>query len=258
MRNVLVAATVLVLVPMNVQATNIWLSDVGTVGGGVTIGVPELEVLGAGELFIWTRPAQDQTLLNISLNVHTTTQGAIDLTGVTIYNPILAEGVTTTTARYEYVKDSHASGDDAYLRVDPEANPSRLQNFGGFSVFGLDKIGVGIGPNSTSLDAYYDAQADAWLLGALSYDVVGPPGSTTDLFLQIGNSGMTDSSMSSANVNVVFGSADDPALSALTQREQDSNTADARMTVGIPEPSALLLAVLAGLGLFGYRFCRKR
>jgi len=257
MRKVLALTIVLAFLHVNAHATNIWLSTVGAVGGGVTIEAPAVEVMDSGELFIWARPDEGQTLLNISLNLRTTTQGAIDLTGVSVLNPVV--GASTALGkdyvRYEYRLDSDA---ELPYWVAPKSNPSRLDGFGGYSVFGLDVIGVGFGPNTVATDPWFDAAANAWLVGSVSYDVTGAPGATTELFLQIGAQGITDTNLNSPTVNIVFGNSSDPPLNAEANRGVNSATADATIMVVIPEPSAVVLAVLGMLGLAAHGLGRRR
>jgi len=256
MRNILAVCVIVALTAMNANAIEIWLSDVGTVGGGVSQGVANVSAAaGANSVYVWRRPDAEKTLTNIALNVRSTDDGIIDFTGVTMFNPTLLD-IGVVFARYEFKNDSSQG-------LVPSADGNRMDNISGFTVANTDVIGKGMGSWSVGQgDAYYDAAADAFLIAQLDYNAVGALDSTTDLYLQINENGINHEGESSADAEVVFGAASDPALNGNNDRGVDSLTADATLTIGeggpiIPEPSTVLLAMLGLVGL-GFHGCRKR
>lgn len=224
-------------------ASEIWLSPVGMPGGGVVQGVANLRVKrGANEIYIWGRPEEGETLRNLSLNVRSTTNTVLDFTEVVMDNPLLVSGTFGEDFfRYSAVNDSV----DGILL--PSIDPDGFANFGGFTLTRPFNPGVGIGPATTDLDPLYDAVADAFRIATVAFDVAGPFDSTTELFLQIGVNGANLDGKGHAETLIVFGDPQDPPLTAATDRDIDSATFDARLTV-VPEPPSILLAVIALAG----------
>ncbi len=67
----------------------------------------------------------------------------------------------------------------------------------------------------------------------------------TEPYLQIGANGANLDNLGSIDTHIVFGNPNDPALNADTQRNMDSATFDARLTMTrVPEPGTLVLAAL--------------
>lgn len=208
-----------------VHGQTIFVSPTGAVGGGVSVGDPNLpfsapSVSGA-QLSVWAVLEPDQTLVAESLNLVATTPGVVDLKSVEMINPLLQSlPGNIDEMRWEYINEPAGAG-------------AAMENFSGFQVGnfvdpdipGKLIIGAGIGPNSQSVDAQYDAGANAWLLATITYDVVGY--GSTELFLQIGENGFLASDAFSSDIDVVFGGSGDPPLNADSQRGENSLTPDA-------------------------------
>ncbi len=211
-------------------ATNIWLStsDVGSALGEVPFVESDTGHRDQ-RIHVWARPDPEKTLRSWSLNLRSTNEGVIELTGIEVLNPVLAEpGLAgKPVARYELTGDE-----------DQIVNPNLIQDLTGFSALNVDVQGAGIGPATKPVDPFYDPVNDAWLLASATYDVVGP--GQTELFLQIGSNGIVNQNEETGDQYVVFGDAGDPALNAESQkhgghRNMDSATADA-VIVGYGDP----------------------
>jgi len=250
MRNILAIVTMLALTAATAHAdTLFWINGSG--GSAGSPGIGSLDAAG-GTGYIWGRPDGGETLANLSLNL-VSDSAAVELTGVNTLNPVIATGVgfpPKDVVRYEFDSPGTVSA-------------SAATGFGGFSVTNKDRIGAGMGPNTGASapagfqDPNYDVANDAFLIASFDYSTSGDA-SNAGLWLQLGANGLTNAVGRSADVNVVFGDAADPALNGETDREVNSATVDA--TFGgevpppvIPEPSTLILAGLALVGLIGAR-----
>jgi len=224
-------------------ASEIWLSDVGTVGSGVAQGVPNLKLRdGANTIYIWGRPQEDETLQNLSLNIRSTNDVVLDFTEVIMDNPFLTTNpVGLEVSRFTVVVDTPQGS------VTPNVDPDSLVNFQGV-IFLSIRPTAGMGPVATDFDPLYDAVADAFRIATVNFNVVGNRGITTELFLQIGPNGANLLSKSSNETPIVFGDPNDPPLNANTEREVDSATPDAIIRV-VPEPSSIWLFALALLAI---------
>ncbi len=99
-------------------------------------------------------------------------------------------------------------------------------------------------------DPLYDPAANAYLIATVDYNVVGPESSMTELYLQIGDNGANTDNLGSIDTLIVFGNPNDPALHSDTQRNMNSATFDARLTItAIPEPTTLGMAAVGLMGL---------
>ncbi len=258
MRNILCAFVILAIAATGTFASEVWLSDVGTVGGGAAQGVPNLGVgAGAGELYIWGRPDADETLKNMSLNIRSSNDAVLDFTEVIMDNPLLAANpFGPDIYRFEFIADTPEGS------VLPAVDPDSLSNFQGFTVAGTERGGVGMGPAVQGADTFYDAAIDAFRIATVKFNVTGAMDSMTELWLQIGSNGANLDGKGSAQTEFVFGDPQDPPLNADTDRNMDSATFDAKLTVGdvgpeIPEPSSVVLACLGLLGLTFYGWRRR-
>lgn len=204
-------------------ALQIWLSDVGLPGQGVAVGNLErefVEPVNDQELFIWGRPDAEKTLGAIDLRIVSSNREVLDFTGATFHSPLIgqAEFSSKDMRRFEFALNPVMS--------DPS---SVVERIGGFSVTNEASIGAGIGPGSTATDPLYDTEADAWLLGTVTYDVIGS--GSTNLFLQIGNNGLLYKGGRSSEVDIVFGGGADQALNGKTDRMVNSVTPDGSITL---------------------------
>lgn len=272
MRNILCAFVILAVAATGALASDIWLSDVGNVGGGAAQGVPNIGVAqGPGEMYIWGRPDAGETLKNLSLNIRSSNDAVLDFTEVVMDNPLLAANpFGPDIFRYEFIADTPEGS------VLPSVDPDSLDNFQGFTVAGTEKGGVGMGPAVQDADPWYDAATDAFRIATVKFNVTGAMDSMTELWLQIGTNGANLDGKGSAETLFVFGDPQDPALNADADRNMDSATFDAKLTVGdvvgcppgkfphpndpercIPEPSSVVLACLGLLGLTFYGWRRR-
>lgn len=242
MRNIILAiAIVLVLAVGRASATNFWLSPSNTSSAppANADAIPTLPK--SGNVYVWGRPDAEKTLINWSLNIHTSNPGVINFTGVNVVNPLLGHVASPPPPdeirRYELINEP-APADDG----------QSITSFRGLSVVGeTGVLGVGIGPDTTALpvmDPYYDATNDSWLLASIAYAANG--GGSTNVYLQIGMNGLNNLSQNSAATNVILGALTDPALNGFSGRNQDSASPEARI---IPEPSSVVVAVLGMLAL---------
>ncbi len=204
--------------------------------------------------YIWGRPDEGQTLLNLSLNAVSSDESAIWFTDATVVNPRLAEAsppfVPNPIDRYEFPSTPFFVGDP-----DPDDDTTKgvkVTNIGGATVANQEITGAGMGPNVADFDPTYDPQNDAWLIGSIHL-MPKKPGHY-DIFLQIGQNGLNNAGQSSSDTNVVFGALTDPGLNGNADRQQNSETPEATIWV-IPEPSSI---VLMGLGLLGLIALRRR
>ncbi len=245
MNRILAIALLLVFPVAAAQGTNIWLSTESAIPPGSAAGeVPDIHHVGpgeAGQLHIWLRPDSEKNFTDFSLNVRSTNEAVIDFTQVALNNPVLWEVAGFTRSRFQVTYDS-----DDGLPI--ETNPDAINGIMGFSIFPQGDDGWGMGPKAVRFgDPFYDAVNDAFLLATVDYVTTGA--GSTDLFLQIGEWGVNNDGERSTENWVVFGDLSDPPLNGENDREQDSATADASITVMIPEPSSLLLVVVAAFGV---------
>ena len=197
--------------------TTFWINDSDSNAGSSGIGV--LDPLG-GTGYIWGRPDGDETLLNLSLNL-VSDSASVSLTGVNVLNPVIVYpmGLPKSVVRYEFDSSGVAALD-------------AITGFGGFSINHLERVGVGMGPRTGAdadppllppkgvRDPNYDAVNDAFLIASFAYNVVGDA-RDAGLWLQIGADGLNNVGGRSEDVNVVFGSPNDPALNGETGRKQN-------------------------------------
>jgi hypothetical protein len=220
-----------------------YLSEVGTVGGGATLGNPVLDP-GAQSLYVWLTTDGNQGLLFVDLNVVSSGPGAV-FTGVQVYNPNIVFagfGNADVSDRWQ----STALGTN---------NGSSINSFRGFKVStgdGIDPVNNkgNVGP-ANRYDQLYDPANNSWLFARIDLNVTAE----ANIFLQIGEGGISPLSGTSANVNVVFGAGGDPQLNAANQRGISSATPDA---TAIPEPSTVVLGSLGLVGAAVMMYRRRR
>lgn len=167
-----------------------------------------------GSFYIWVAPAEDQDLVNWSLNVVSKNPKAIELTTSLIAPYNEWQPPDPIVRRWEYVEEPTA------------ANPGAILNLKGFSLFNDEHRGVGVGVKNRT--EYPNADpwraGDAWLLAQVDYEVGNALGSS-EIYLQLGESGLAHCGMwnqgrclsfSTINSAAVFGAATDTALNGST------------------------------------------
>ena len=236
MRTTLATAIVLAVSIPQANATNFWLSpsNASSAPPADVSGIPR--VPSSGSVYLWGQTDPDETLQNWSLHVHTGNPGVINFTGVDVLNPKLGETIfdepPKDVLRYEIIHEP-----------EPTSDGQSLRHMRGLTVANENVIGVGIGPGAATLDPFYDAVNNSWLLAEITYEAIGL--GRTDLWLQIGANGLNNSGGGGGDIDVIFGALTDPALNGLI-REQDSLTPEAHV---VPEPATIFLGALGLLGL---------
>lgn len=178
-----------------------------------------------GEIHIWARPAENETLANFSLSIRSDRPEVISFaTGtVEIYNPILKN---STEQRYQFVHDS----EDCSPLVTVACVHTTSEILSGFQAFTVTNpaVGRGIGPATASKDPLYASSQDSWLLATVKYHVLAP--GVSNLYLQIGKHGILNQGSnpnSPANLDVVFGHDFSSPLSSNNHRECDVDCSSA-------------------------------
>jgi len=209
---VIAVASSIVSIARPTIAVDIWLSEIGQVGAGVQVDdrlfsrCAAIDSVVNQEIYLWFQldTSDPADLAAIDLNVISTDPSIIEFTGATVHNPVSASG-----NRWELVDE------DVNLTT-----PSEMIGFGGFNL----SSGTGLGASGIGSDSQYDSLADAWLTATLTYDIVLTSGSgSTDLFLEIGNNGISGEDalgvpVASSSIDVLFGD-DTTSLNAATDRE---------------------------------------
>ena len=206
------------------QAQSIFLSPVGTVGGGVSAGNPHVNHVpgeAPSSLFVWVT---DELLINQSfaLNATLSPGGVIAFLGAQLFNP----DVDSQNFPDSAFKSTRWQGTGGGV-----VTPLSITNFNAVSV----TLGEGIDPanNGTGtfqvLDFGYDVAAGAFLLGRIDYEIVGEGLAT--LSLSVGPGDIVTNGASLAG-QFDYGSA---VISV------------------IPEPASLLLLTAGGLALLRRR-----
>jgi hypothetical protein len=215
------------------MAANFWLSTSGSIGTGsappaspATVGSVSHPVgTPSGSIYVWARPDSGKTLERWSLNLISTNSDILNLTSASVesLNPVLGNTGSPSfedIVRWEYVDE-------------PTGSPTSLLDIQGFSIFQIDRTGVGVGPSSTGSpynDPLYDSANNSWLLAQIDYSLTGTQGET-QLFLQIGSYGLKNLGENTSASNAVFGAITDTPLNGDTNRMQNSSTADFVVTV---------------------------
>ncbi len=211
--------------------TFFWLSSQGWPSSK---GIPSLATIpeiynfntqGSSSLYLWARPEMGETLKNWSVNLVSTNPNILTFDSATVF-----KSDVTGETRWQYP-------DLPGTVVEPTGNSTSIKNITGFTI--SSGSGVGIGPNTINTDRYYNQTTDAWLLARVDYSLM-PFSSldSADLFLQIGSFGMTNTTGTSADVDVVFGhSSETPLINAKTKRQMNSSVRDAMLHY-YPKPDA--------------------
>jgi hypothetical protein len=175
---------------------------------------------GVLNLFVMT----DVRLSLISLDV-VNDGGAIAFTGFNVLNP---------------------SDRWAFLDGPGSAHPDLLSHIGGVAI--PDFLGSGIGPGSP--DPGFDATS-GYRIATLHYTATATPGTVSELYLRIGQNGVSDWEVNYPNVRL--GGHDHPSLVGSDIGVTDDRF-DLRIQV-VPEPANGLPAGIAVAGLLG---CLRR
>lgn len=221
-------------------AANFWLSTtsdpaVGSAPPATPGVVPQISHLvgtPTGSIFIWARPDPGKTLANWSLHLISTNPNVLSFTGSSVEAFNVLDELDPNTVRWEQV-------------AEPSGNSTSILDLKGFSLYGYGgpRFGIGIGPQSTGSpfdDPLYDPNNDGWLLAQIDYSLTGVL-EQTDLYLQIGSDGLNNFTSTPEDPNnfleassltsAVLGALTDNALNASTQRQVNSATRDASISV---------------------------
>ena len=222
-------------------AANFWLSTSGDpiqgstppLNPGAVPVVSHSAGVTTASIYIWARPDAGKTLANWSLNLVATDPNVLTFTDsdVSSYNVVVDDpDPNNVFVRWEAFNE-------------PSGDSTALEDLKGFNLAGLGTplTGISIGPQSTGVpfdDPFYDSTNDSWLLAKVDYMLTGSIGSSTDLFLQIGDDGMQNSSSDpniifedSSLTSAVFGAVTDPNLNASLERNTNSLTKDATISI---------------------------
>jgi hypothetical protein len=233
------------------QAASIYLSPVTTVGGGVTLTNPAVELTDADvdthTLGIWIDPGA-QTLVGVSLKIASSTPGVIQFTGSTIFS---ADIVANNFGGLDV-------GDRWSTKNNGTVTNDLIQNLQGFIVPPVNNNALSPSYNGTGggfglLDTGYDSASGDFLFATISYQVIGM--GSTDLFLQVGDNKIAPSVGTSANVQVIFGAGESTILNG-GNIGLSGSVADATISI-VPEPMSLLMLGV-GLVLASTRHQRRR
>ena len=185
-----------------------------------------------GQIHLWTKPETGQSLENFSLNIVSDNEDVLQLGGVQVHNELAGD-----TNRFESIVDSYQTPDVSdvlelacfvdFFDLDAEVPEQALWGFRGFTV--ADGGGMGVGPVSADADASFDAENGTWLLASIDYTPLQL--GTANLFLQIGEIGMSQVGGESSELSVSFGDPNDPVLNAKNDRCTSSSTSDATIHI---------------------------
>jgi len=207
-----------------VLATSFFISSATTPG---SVSQQETEAInigagGNGSLGIWAIPDASQVLTAIDLNLRVEEGfgNTIDLTSVTVENPLIGGGPIR-----RWFDNGVVSG----VGVDSVAADLVT------GMAGATTIGVGVPGEGTGLDwangandPLFDAGSGAYLFATVNYNVISTS-DTSDLYLQIGDGAMADTS--GLLGSVILGLADPPLdPSNVADRNVDSATQDGFVT----------------------------
>ena len=155
---------------------------------------------------------------------------------MSLFNPVLGntgDPEFENIVRWEYVDEPTGNEDCDTSVTGTYANAQCSSDVQGFSIFQIDRTGVGIGPDSTGStynDQNYSSATDAWLLAQFDYSLSGVVGQT-ELFLQIGQYGLNNRDEHSSDTSAVFGALTDIPLNGESNRKMSSETPDAFISV---------------------------
>ena len=157
--------------PTPIDGGNVFFSTVATVGGGVTMGSPDIVHdlgEGSGWLYIWSSDDQDFDT-SIGMNIVSNTPDVIALTGAELFN---SDIITTKVGNVVLETRWEGTSVNGQNPVAPDV----LQNMNAVTIFsdvGVDTSNDGTDTPFGKLDTGYDVAAGALLLGAVQYEMVG-------------------------------------------------------------------------------------
>jgi hypothetical protein len=135
-------------------AVSVWLSEVGTVGGGFVPGNAILDVAPgqSKSMYVWMR--NTTRMRSVSLDLTLSTQNFMEITGVEIFNAdVLAGGVTIGTRWNDPVSNGTIAPDGF-----------SIENFAAVSV---DTLGLDVA--TRAFDELYDPLANAALFARIDF-----------------------------------------------------------------------------------------
>jgi hypothetical protein len=145
---------------------------------------------GTGQIYIWGRPTTDKKVQNISLNL-IASQAGIDFldTGITVHNTI-----NTQANRFEFVSDASTVPPLRSTRTRAQViagQADSIRGLQGFTLLPASSIrGIGTKCVGSETGCFLAADGEpAWLIASATYTAI-VTGSTTQLFLQIGEHGI--------------------------------------------------------------------
>lgn len=220
----LIAIACVALVTMPALGASVFLSEVGTVGGGVAAGNPVVDVMPGSSLTLYLWSSADQNYdTSIGMNVRSATAGVIDFTASAVQNPEILSmalgGAPAGVDRWQDVGHGVVTSESVTAMNAVKVNEGTGITSANNGTVGLFKY----------LDPLYDVPAGAFLLGSVSLDAVAA-GSTT---LSIDQTETALFVHAGGQVFPEFGTA--------------------TINVAIPEPSSIVLLVLGLVALVGYR-----
>ena len=254
-KNALVSIAVALLVAGSASAAGdnvFYLSDASS-GAGAALENPVLN-MGTGDtatLYIWAKP--DVKLTGVSLNVVSSNAAVAEATAVTVYNPTELYRYNTGTTLWdvdptEYRWQSTGAGTGL---GDLVTNISGLTVADGHmldpDLDGTVPTLVTSGPATNTywyMDGLYDADADAFLFGAV--DISCTAEGNSNLFLQVGSSRIAPASGHSSEISILFGASDTAGSMTGFTTNTSSTVADGSI---IPEPATMGLLAMGGIGL---------
>jgi hypothetical protein len=211
-----------------------WISTSASLPAGPQApDIPGL-VNGLRVINIWAQPATASpgpfnpasnpfnTLQNFSLDILAEPSVVSFLTGsVVVYNPIV-----NGKKRYQYVHDSTAESTSPIQTQGPSLDPIsgfftayHLDDLSGFTVNSTDS---GFGGSACNPNDPYCATTDtgspAWLVASLATRTISDSG-TSNYFMQIGVRGMNHQGEPTSQTSVIFGTSNNPAYNAATDRQ---------------------------------------
>ena len=176
--------------PCAAEPAHFWLSASSTAPAGPEAPTLNIASTGNGQIHIWGRPATDKKVRNLSLNL-VAMQPGIDFadTGIILHNTI-----SGPTQRFEFVADASAVPPLVSSRTRTQVAAGQADGIRGLQGFtllpSLTSRGIGTKCVAGETGCFLAADGEpAWLIASVSFTAM-LPGSTTELFLQVGEHGI--------------------------------------------------------------------
>ncbi|WP_146574032.1 hypothetical protein [Botrimarina hoheduenensis] len=177
------------------NAAEFWLSTSAAGSPGL-----EAPAIGAnpGEIFtlhLWGRPTPGDQLKNLSLNLVSSAAGVDFMDGAYVFS----NTIDGSTDRFEYVRDSASTPVLTSEYTMGEVGAGSVDALYGINAFTLIPSAAyrGVGPGCSLAEPQCEIAADgepAWRLATIGVRAV-TPGAMVNLFLQVGDRGMTEHSI---------------------------------------------------------------